>query len=259
MLSYLRSVLWMCPMIGLSVLVMATISITASLFDPTGRLQHKVAVTWARMVLGICLVKIDVVGAEKLDPAQPYVFVANHFSLIDTPVMFGRMPRDFRIMARHGLWRIPFLGWHLNRAGHIPGESRKPASGGSQYGRGGGAGARRHVDLAVSRGRADTATGHATLQTRSRAYCDSRRRAACSDGVGWNPKNSRPQLGPSASRPRRVAGWHANADYWRGRAERQANDGRRAARGGETGWSGLAARGRVGGCAGGVMTRSAGA
>ena len=126
MLSYLRSVLWMCPMIGLSVLVMATISITASLFDPSGRLQHKVAVTWARMVLGICLIKIDVVGAEKLDPAQPYVFVSNHFSLIDTPVMFGRMPRDFRIMARHGLWRVPFLGWHLNRAGHIPVNRENP-------------------------------------------------------------------------------------------------------------------------------------
>ena len=126
MLSYLRSVLWMCPMIGLSVLVMATISMTASLFDPTGRLQHKVAVTWARMVLKICLVKIDVVGAEKLDPAQPYVFVSNHFSLIDTPVMFGRMPRDFRIMARHGLWLVPFLGWHLNRAGHIPVNRENP-------------------------------------------------------------------------------------------------------------------------------------
>ena len=126
MLSYLRSVLWMCPMIGLSMLVMATISITASLFDPTGRLQHKVAVAWARMVLRICLVRIDVVGAEKLDPAQPYVFVSNHFSLIDTPVMFGRMPRDFRIMARHGLWRVPFLGWHLNRAGHIPVNRENP-------------------------------------------------------------------------------------------------------------------------------------
>ena len=126
MLSYLRSVLWMCPMIGLSVLGMGSISIIASLFDPTGRLQHKVAMTWARMVLKICLVKIDVVGAEKLDPAQPYVFVSNHFSLIDTPVMFGRMPRDFRIMARHDLWRIPFLGWHLNRAGHLPVHRENP-------------------------------------------------------------------------------------------------------------------------------------
>jgi 1-acyl-sn-glycerol-3-phosphate acyltransferase len=122
----LRSVLWMCPLIGLSVVVMGTISLISSLFDATGRLQHRVAVRWARMVLGICGVKVAVVGAENLDPRQPYVFCSNHFSLIDTPLMFGRMPREFRILARHGLWKIPFLGWHLNRAGHLPVHRENP-------------------------------------------------------------------------------------------------------------------------------------
>ena len=119
-LSHIRSVLWMCPLIGLSVFVMGSISLAASLFDSSGRLQHRVAVAWARMVLRICMVRVDVLGAEKLDPQQPYVFCSNHFSLIDTPLMFGSMPREFRILARDNLWKIPFLGWHLNRAGHIP-------------------------------------------------------------------------------------------------------------------------------------------
>ena len=78
------------------------------------------------MVLRICLVTVKVVGAEKLDDRQQYIFVSNHFSLIDTPVMFGCMPREFRIMARHKLWHIPFLGWHLNRAGHIPVNRESP-------------------------------------------------------------------------------------------------------------------------------------
>jgi 1-acyl-sn-glycerol-3-phosphate acyltransferase len=113
-------------MIGLSVVIMGTISLLSSLFDATGRLQHRVAVRWARMVLGICGVKVDVVGAENLDPNQDYVFCSNHFSLIDTPLMFGRMPREFRILARHGLWNVPFLGWHLNRAGHLPVHRENP-------------------------------------------------------------------------------------------------------------------------------------
>jgi 1-acyl-sn-glycerol-3-phosphate acyltransferase len=116
----------MCPLIGLSVVGMGTISLISSLFDATGRLQHRVAVRWARIVLGICGVKVDVVGAEHLDPNQHYVFCSNHFSLIDTPLMFGCMPRDFRILARHGLWKIPFLGWHLNRAGHLPVNRENP-------------------------------------------------------------------------------------------------------------------------------------
>lgn len=116
----------MCPLIGLATAVMGTISLFSSLFDRTGQSQHKVAVAWARMLQRICMIRVDVLGAEKLDPEQHYVFVSNHFSLVDTPVMFGSMPRPFRILARHGLWKVPFLGWHLNRAGHIPVRRESP-------------------------------------------------------------------------------------------------------------------------------------
>lgn len=126
MLSYLRSVLWMCPLVAVATGFMWTVSLGASLFDRTGRLQHKVAVAWGRMLLRICMIRVDVLGAEKLDPDQQYVFVSNHSSLVDTPVMFGSMPREFRILARHGLWKIPFIGWHLNRAGHVPVERENP-------------------------------------------------------------------------------------------------------------------------------------
>ena len=126
MLSHLRSVLWMCPLIGISVVVMGSVSLLASLFDATGRMQHRVAVLWARIVLRICMVRVEVSGLENLAPDRSYVFCCNHFSLIDTPVMFGNMPREFRVLARHNLWRIPFLGWHLNRAGHIPVHRESP-------------------------------------------------------------------------------------------------------------------------------------
>ena len=135
MLSYLRSVLWMCPLIAVATAFMWTVSLGASLFDRTGRLQHKVAVTWARMLLRICIIRVDVLGAEKLEPTQEYVFVSNHSSLVDTPVMFGSMPREFRMLARHGLWRVPFIGWHLNRAGHIPVERENPRAAARSLGR----------------------------------------------------------------------------------------------------------------------------
>jgi len=118
-LSYLRSVLWMCPLIAVATTFMGTLSLTSSLFDSTGSVQHKIAVAWARMLLRITMVKVDVIGVQRLDPNQSYVFCSNHFSLIDTPLMFGSMPREFRILAHHGLWKIPFIGWHLSRAGHM--------------------------------------------------------------------------------------------------------------------------------------------
>lgn len=126
LLSHARSALWMCPLIGVATVGMGTLSFLASAFDGTGALQHKVAVAWARMLLRICLLEVDVIGAERLDPERHYVFCSNHFSLIDTPLMFGSMPRPFRILARKNLWAIPFLGWHLDRAGHLPVNRENP-------------------------------------------------------------------------------------------------------------------------------------
>lgn len=125
-LSHLRSLLWMIPILALATLVFGSVSLLASFFDGTGRLQHKVAQSWGRFLLRIFLVEVVLTGHESLEPDQVYVFASNHFSLIDTPLMFGHMPREFRILARHGLWRIPFLGWHLNRAGHIPVNRENP-------------------------------------------------------------------------------------------------------------------------------------
>jgi 1-acyl-sn-glycerol-3-phosphate acyltransferase len=126
LLSHARSILWMCPLIGVATVFMGTVSMFSSIFDATGKLQHKVAVAWAKMLLKICLVRVEVVGAHRLKPDQAYVFCSNHFSLIDTPLMFVSMPRPFRILARHRLWRIPFLGWHLGRAGHLPVNRENP-------------------------------------------------------------------------------------------------------------------------------------
>jgi len=39
---------------------------------------------------------------------------------MDTPAALANIPVQFRFMAKKGLFSIPFLGWHLARAGHIP-------------------------------------------------------------------------------------------------------------------------------------------
>lgn len=99
---------------------MGFLSLLSSLFDSTGALQHRIARRWGRMLMRVFLIEVRLVGSGHLDPRQAYVFASNHFSLLDTPLMFGFLPRQFRILARAGLWKIPFIGWHLNRAGHLP-------------------------------------------------------------------------------------------------------------------------------------------
>ena len=62
----------------------------------------------------------EVHGIEKLDPRRSYVLVANHASYMDTPAVLSCIPLQFRFFAKKGLFSIPFMGWHLRRAGHLP-------------------------------------------------------------------------------------------------------------------------------------------
>jgi 1-acyl-sn-glycerol-3-phosphate acyltransferase len=119
-LAYIRSLLITDPIIILATIIMGTASLLASLFDSEGRLQHQISRIWSRMLLAVSGVKMCIHGLEKIDPQGAYVFVANHRSLMDTPVVLAHIPLQFRFLAKKGLFLIPILGTHLRRAGHLP-------------------------------------------------------------------------------------------------------------------------------------------
>ncbi len=116
----LRAFLFSIPAIALATIVMAMISLTCSLWDKGGYTQHAIARLWSRMLLALGFVRCRAFGTEKLDPAKSYVLVSNHASYMDTPAIVSSLPLQFRFFAKKGLFSIPFLGWHLGRAGHIP-------------------------------------------------------------------------------------------------------------------------------------------
>jgi 1-acyl-sn-glycerol-3-phosphate acyltransferase len=119
-LSFLRSVLITDPLIILATAAYGSASLLVSFFDPAGDRQMRVARAWARMLLRIARVDVEVRGLEKIRPDGGYVVVANHASYMDTPVVLAHIPVQFRFLAKEGLFRIPLLGGHLKRAGHLP-------------------------------------------------------------------------------------------------------------------------------------------
>ena len=38
---------------------------------------------------------------------------------MDTPIVLGHIPVQFRFLAKKSLFSVPFLGYHLKRAGHL--------------------------------------------------------------------------------------------------------------------------------------------
>jgi 1-acyl-sn-glycerol-3-phosphate acyltransferase len=107
-------------------IVLGTLSLASSLFDSSGYFAHWCARTWSRLILRTTGVRVDVAGLERLVPGRTYVFVANHQSIYDIPILFWSLPYQLRIIAKESLGRFPFLGWHLRRTGHMLVDRRRP-------------------------------------------------------------------------------------------------------------------------------------
>lgn len=118
-LSYL--LLW--PLFALATAAFGSVSLLASLFDGQGRVQHAIAHAWGGALLRITMSPVRVIGAENLRKAPVAVYAANHLSYMDTPVVLNKLPFQFRILARHDLFKLPFIGWYLRRSGQIPVDS----------------------------------------------------------------------------------------------------------------------------------------
>lgn len=115
----LLSFCFRAPLFFLCTGFFGSLSLIASLWDKSGKIQHAIARIWGRTIVHLSGVRVTVLGADKLD-GRVAVYVSNHLSYMDTPVIFSALPFQFRIVARHDLFKLPFVGWHLQRSGQVP-------------------------------------------------------------------------------------------------------------------------------------------
>jgi 1-acyl-sn-glycerol-3-phosphate acyltransferase len=114
-----RTVFYLIPAITVYTIVLGAASIVSSVVDRRGRFAHRCAQWWSWLILKTTGVTVSVEGLERLVPGTTYVFVSNHQSHYDTPVIFSTLPYQLRIIAKESLARFPVLGWHLKRGGHL--------------------------------------------------------------------------------------------------------------------------------------------
>src|SRR5665213_3613569 len=108
------------PLVGLATAGFGSVSLICGLWDKSGRQQHAVARVWAKVLLRVALSPVTLEHAERLHAHEAAVYASNHLSYYDTPVLFAKLPFQFRILAKALLWKIPFIGWYLNRSGQVP-------------------------------------------------------------------------------------------------------------------------------------------
>jgi 1-acyl-sn-glycerol-3-phosphate acyltransferase len=67
----------------------------------------------ARTWLRLSGVKVEVKGRELLNPNQPYVFIANHWSYLDAAPLFAYTGRRMGLVGKKELLKAPILGYGM--------------------------------------------------------------------------------------------------------------------------------------------------
>jgi 1-acyl-sn-glycerol-3-phosphate acyltransferase len=123
---WFRTVFFLIPAISVYTIVLGTLSILSTFVDRRGHAAHWCARAWAWLILATTGVHVSISGLERVKRDETYIFISNHQSIYDIPVIFASLPFQLRIIAKESLGRFPFLGWHLSRAGHLLVDRRNP-------------------------------------------------------------------------------------------------------------------------------------
>lgn len=62
--------------------------------------------------------KIEIRGEEKYDPSKPTIFIANHESFIDIPLLY-ELPWKMKWVVKHSMTYIPVMGWLVKLTGQL--------------------------------------------------------------------------------------------------------------------------------------------
>ncbi len=84
------------------------------------RLLYRVAMWSAWTGVRIAGIRVRTVGLERLDPQRNYVFMSNHVSNIDPPIMVPLIPRRTSVMVKKELFNYPLLGKTMRLGSLVP-------------------------------------------------------------------------------------------------------------------------------------------
>lgn len=82
---------------------------------------------WSRASMKALSIPVEIDGLDRI-PEGSVVYACNHQSLIDILVLGAVLPGDFKWATKRSVMNVPFLGWHLRLAGHVPVDRKRDRS-----------------------------------------------------------------------------------------------------------------------------------
>ncbi len=81
---------------------------------------YRVCMWGAKTGVRVAGVKVRTLGIEKIDPKRTYIYMSNHTSNIDPPIMLPRIPVRTSVMAKKELFGYPLLGKIMRLGSLVP-------------------------------------------------------------------------------------------------------------------------------------------
>jgi 1-acyl-sn-glycerol-3-phosphate acyltransferase len=110
--------------VGLFIIFISWFAIVASIWP------YEKYIVWTRSFLQFffkaLFIKVEVEGAENIDPEQTYLFMPNHVSMFDIPLVLGYIPVEFYGIQAASHFKMPLYGWVLKKYGNIPIDRSSP-------------------------------------------------------------------------------------------------------------------------------------
>jgi 1-acyl-sn-glycerol-3-phosphate acyltransferase len=107
------------PIIIVITILVAISTIILSPLLPNSDISYFPARWWGRIICNILLIRVRVIGLEKLNLKESYIIAANHQSVFDIFAIYGWLPNIFKWIMKAELRRIPLVGKACEAAGHI--------------------------------------------------------------------------------------------------------------------------------------------
>lgn len=118
----------MLPLLLVATVIAATVTIIGSVLGMGRTFGYWPGHIWARVFCILSLVRVRVVGADRVEKNKSYVFVANHQGAYDIFAIYGYLGHQFRWMMKKGLEKIPLVGYSCRVSGHIYVDNSSPAA-----------------------------------------------------------------------------------------------------------------------------------
>ena len=91
-----------------------------SIFIPGIYNYYKHYKRWSKSLLFLCGIKLSLKGMEHLKAGETYIYISNHSTLFDIPIILSAIKDNVRIFYKKELEKVPVFGFALKKSPFIP-------------------------------------------------------------------------------------------------------------------------------------------